>query len=246
MSMTIKEGRLTGEPDGSRARHRWLLPAVALVGYAVFAVAVHLRLLDGLDLAVRRAAVPGDVWGTTQVRAARVVRALGPLHLAVPLLAVVLGLSLLRRSLRPFVALALVGVPVVIVTLGSKWAMAHADPGIVPVGHGSFPSGHMVSIVIAFGVAVLLCRPGTRWGWLLPVAMGCLMGNALVLASVHPATDVIGAGLLTAGALAAATTAGLGEWAKAPERGRPARPRRPCHGLIASSARPPRGTTPRG
>jgi hypothetical protein len=215
MSITIEEeDRLSGS-FGPRRRGRWLVSLGAFIGYALFAVAVHLRLLDGLDVAVRHAAIPGGVWGPTQIRAGRVVDALAPTHLAVPLLAVVLGLSLFRRSLRAFVVLAMVGIPVVVVTLGSKWAMAHADPGTVPVGHGSFPSGHMVSIVIAFGVAVLLCRPSTRWGWLLPAAMGGVMGSALILASVHPATDVIGAGLLAAGALAAATTAGLGRWANA-------------------------------
>jgi membrane-associated phospholipid phosphatase len=221
---TSKEPRLREAPSSSGRRRRWLLPAGVLVAYGVFALVVHLRLLDDLDLAVRRAAVPDHTWGPTQVRAARVVDALEPTHLAVPLLALVAGLSLVRRSLRPFVVLALVGVPVVVVTLGSKWVMAHADPGTVPVGHGSFPSGHTVSAVMAVGLAVLLCRPGTRWGWVLPVAMGCVMGSALVLASVHPVTDVIGAGLLAMGALAAATAAGLGQWASKPRRSRRSAP----------------------
>jgi undecaprenyl-diphosphatase len=183
--------------------------------YVVFAVAVHLRLLDDFDVAVRHAVSPHDVWGPTQDRAARVVAALRPSHLAVPLFIVVAGLSLLRRSLRPIVVAALVGVPVVFVTLASKWAMAHADPGTVPVGHGSFPSGHTVTAITAIGVAVLLCRPGTRWGWVLPAAVGCVMGCAIVLAWVHPGTDVIGAGLLAAAALAGANAARLDEWAKA-------------------------------
>jgi membrane-associated phospholipid phosphatase len=183
---------------------------------------VHLRLLDDLDIAVRHAAVPGDVWGPTQVRAVRVVTALQPAHLALPLLMVVAALGVLRRSARPVVALAVVAVPVVMVTLGTKWTMAHSDPGIVPVGHGSFPSGHTVSAITVIGVVVLLCRPSTRWGWMLPAAAGCVMGLALVLAAVHPATDVIGAGLLAAAALTGATAAGLGEWAKHSRKGRSA------------------------
>jgi membrane-associated phospholipid phosphatase len=43
--------------------------------------------------------------------------------------------------------------------------------------------------------------------------VGCLMGCALVLADIHPATDVIGAGLLAVAALASASAAGLGQWA---------------------------------
>jgi undecaprenyl-diphosphatase len=112
----------------------------------------------------------------------------------------------------------IVGLPVVTVALASKWVMAHWDPGTVPVGHGSFPSGHAVSAIVAVGVVVLLLRPGTRWGWLLPAVMGCVMGIALVLASVHPATDVIGAGLLAAAVLAGAAAARLGQWANDSQR----------------------------
>jgi hypothetical protein len=192
---------------------QWIIPVGLTAFYGLFAVAVHLRLLDDLDIAARHAAHAGEVWGPAQIRAARVVDALQPTRLALPLLLVVAAMSVHRRSLRPFVVMIVVGLPVVIVTLASKWVMAHWDPGTVPVGHGSFPSGHEVSTITAFGVVVLLLRPGTRWGWMLPAVMGCLMGSALVLASVHPATDVIGAGLLVAAVLTGAAAARLGQWA---------------------------------
>jgi undecaprenyl-diphosphatase len=83
----------------------------------------------------------------------------------------------------------------------------------LPVAHGSFPSGHTVGVIVAFGLAVLLVLPGTRWGWTVPAVMGCLMGWALVVVAKHPATDVIGAGLLAAAVLAAACAIGLGQWA---------------------------------
>jgi membrane-associated phospholipid phosphatase len=60
---------------------------------------------------------------------------------------------------------------------------------------------------------VLLVRPRTRWGWMLPALTGCLMGGAVILAWVHPATDVIGALLLAVAALASVRAAGLGMWA---------------------------------
>ena len=44
--------------------------------YALFTLAVHLRMLDFLDIAVRSAARAGDVWGPLQIRAARVVQGL--------------------------------------------------------------------------------------------------------------------------------------------------------------------------
>ena len=196
-----------------RTRSQWIIPVAIAVCYALFALAVHLRMLDDLDTAIRSASRPGDVWGPLQIRAAHVAHGLQPARLALPLLLVAAVASLLRRSLRPWAVMAVVGVPVAIVTLGTKYVMAHSDPGTVPVGHGSFPSGHMVSILIVFGLIVLLLRPRTRWGWILPAVMGCLMGCALVLADIHPATDVIGAGLLAVAALASASAAGLGQWA---------------------------------
>jgi membrane-associated phospholipid phosphatase len=197
-----------------------MVPLGLTASYVVFTVAVHLRLLDHLDVALRHVARPGDVWGPAQIRAARLVNALQPSHLALLLGLVVTALSLRRRSLRPLVVMAVIGLPVVIVTLGTKWAMAHLDPRTVPVGHGSYPSGHAVFTVTAFGVAVLLLVPGSWWGWLLPAAMGCVMGVALVLAQVHPVTDVIGAGLLAAAALTGAAAARLGQWAFSSQRRR--------------------------
>jgi len=170
-------------------------------------------MLDFLDLAVRSAAHAGHVWGPVQIRAARIVHGLQPPHLVLPLALVVVVLSLVRRSLRPLAVMAVVGGLVITVTLGTKWLMAHTETTATPVAHGSFPSGHAVSIIIVFGIVVLLLRPGTRWGWMLPAVMGCFMGWALVVASVHPATDVVGAILLAVATLETARAAGLGQWA---------------------------------
>lgn len=201
-------------PSASRRwRIKWIIPLGVTACYLAFALAVHLRMLDSLDMAVRRASHAGEVWGPVQIRAARIVHWLQPTHVALPLLLFVAALSVLRRSLRPFAVVALVSVPVIIVTLGTKWLMAHTETKATPVGHGSFPSGHTVTVIVVFGLAVLLLRPGTRWGWVLPAFMGCLIGAVLVLAWVHPATDVIGAGLLAAAALTGTQAARLGHWA---------------------------------
>src|SRR5262249_52809741 len=190
-TVASQQPRPAGEVAGvtKRRRSRWVIPVAATACYALFALAVHLRVLDDLDTAVRSASRPGDVWGPLQIRAAHVAHGLQPARLALLLLLVVVVVSLLRRSLRPLAVIAVVGVPVAIVTLGTKYVMAHSDPGTVPVGHGSFPSGHMVSVLIVFGLVVLLLRPRTRWGWIVPAVVGCLMGCALVLADIHPATD---------------------------------------------------------
>jgi undecaprenyl-diphosphatase len=196
-----------------RGRTKWIIPVAVAACYVLFTLAVHLRMLDFLDLAVRSAAHAGHVWGPVQIRAARIVHGLQPPHLVVPLVLVVVVLSLVRRSLRPLAVMAVVGGLVITVTLGTKWLMAHTETTATPVAHGSFPSGHAVSIIIVFGIVVLLLRPRTRWGWMLPAVMGCLMAWALIVASVHPATDVVGAILLAVAALGAAKAAGLGQWA---------------------------------
>lgn len=195
-------------------RTRWIIPFSAAACYGLLALAVHLGMADAVDGAVRSAARPGDVWGPLQVRALLVVEGLRPAHLVGPLLLVGAISSLLGRSLRPFAVMAIVGVPVSIVTLGTKLALARPDPHSTPFGHGgSFPSGHTVSVVAVFGLVVLLLRPSTRWGWTLPAFMGCLMGWALIVVAMHWATDVVGAVLLAVAALGGATATGLGHWA---------------------------------
>jgi membrane-associated phospholipid phosphatase len=196
-----------------RTRTRWIIPVGVTACYVLFALGVHLRMLDAVDLAVRGVYGPVEVWGPLETRADLVVKGLQPAHLALPLLLVVTVLSLLRRSLRPVAVMGVVGGLAIFVTLGSKWAMAHSEGSPMPVAHGSFPSGHTVSVIVAFGLAVLLLRPGTHWGWLLPALMGSLMGWAIVVAAVHPATDVLGAGLLGLAVLGSARAAGLGQWA---------------------------------
>jgi len=203
----------------SGRRSRWIIPVGGIACYALLALAVHLGMLDAVDAAVRSVSRPGDVWGPLQFRAALVVEGLRPAQLAAPLLLVAAMLSVLRRSLRPLAVMAVVGGAVIIVTLGSKWVMAHSDPQATPVSHGSFPSGHTVSVIVAFGLVVLLLRPGTRWGWMLPAFMGCLMGWALIVVGMHPATDVVGAGMLAAAALGSAREAGLDHWARNRQKG---------------------------
>lgn len=202
-----------GAEAPGRRRTRWIVPAGVTAIYALFSLAVHLRMLDHLDLAVRDASRPGGVWGPLQVRSDRLVKELRPTHVGLPMLLIVAVLSIVRRSLRPILVVAVVGTPVAVVTLGTKWAMAHSEANPAPIAHGSFPSGHMVSIIMAFGLVVLLLRPGTRWGWGLPTLAGLVMGSALILATVHPATDVIGAALLCVAALTGASAAGVGQWA---------------------------------
>jgi membrane-associated phospholipid phosphatase len=207
-------------PIVQRRPQTWTIPISVSVCYLLFALAVHLRVLDSLDLAVRRAIHVGQFWGTIQVRASQVVYHLQPRDLAVALGGFTVVLCAFRRSPRPLAVVLVVGLSAVLLTFGSKWVMAHSDSRTTPVGHGAFPSGHTVTIITVFGLVVILLRTRARWAWILPTAMGLVMGTALLLAWVHSATDVIGAGLLSAAVLAAATAARLGQWARAGRRQR--------------------------
>jgi hypothetical protein len=111
------------------------------VCYGLSTLAVHLGMLDSLDIAVRGVYGPVEVRGPVETRAELVVKGLQPTHLAVPLLLVVAVVSLLRRSLRPFAVLVVVGGLVIFVTLGTKWVMARTEANSMPVGHGSSPPG---------------------------------------------------------------------------------------------------------
>jgi len=214
-AVASRRQRPAGDVAGvtKRTRSRWIIPVAAIACYALFALAVHLRMVDSLDITVRSATHAGEVGGLVRLRANQIVRALSPDHLAVPLLLIGAVVSLLRRSLRPFAVMAAVGGLAIFMTLGTKWVMAHTEGNQWPVAHGSFPSGHAVSVIVAFGLAVLLLWPGTYWGWLLPAFIGSFMGGAIVVAAVHPATDVVGAGLLGIAVLGSAKAAGLGQWA---------------------------------
>jgi membrane-associated phospholipid phosphatase len=75
---------------------------------------------------------------------------------------------------------------------------------------GSFPSGHMASVGICLGGALLVIRARTRWWEWLPVgAIALSMAFSLLVQSAHWLTDVLGGALLTVGVLGAASTVSM-------------------------------------
>jgi membrane-associated phospholipid phosphatase len=175
--------------------------------FAALAVLVHLGLLKGLDTIVREWARPHDVWGTAQLRADLVVEGLRPVIMALLLMTFTLAYCAKRRSLRPVAFVGAVGALTVALTVGSKIIMGRLDPhGVIEANGGSFPSGHVIGVVVCLGIVIMVLQPHTgRWIWLIPAAGGVLMGACLLLQAAHWFTDIVGGALLATAILAAAS-----------------------------------------
>lgn len=191
---------------GARARRI----AIGLaVGFAILAVAVWLGWTDRWDTTSRFWFRPNDEWGPRQWNADRVVEGLRP-AIIVPALGILAAIeSGRRRSLRP--ALLAGGTMLLLAVLvgGSKLAVGRPDPHATADSHGgSFPSGHTATVIVCFGLAVLLlARPPRWWHWLAPAVAGAAMGYCLLVEAAHWTTDVIGGGLIGAGVLVAVRAA---------------------------------------
>jgi hypothetical protein len=187
---------------------RWLVRIGfgAAIGFVILSVAVRLDLLNSWDTSTRYWFRPNDEWGPRQLRADHVVEGLRPTRI-LPLLAIlVVIVCVVRRSIRPAVLAGFTVFLAAVLTVVSKVAVARPDTHneISDYG-GSFPSGHMVTIMVCGGLLTLLFRPRLDWGlWLLPAVAGAVMGLCLLLQAAHWTSDVLGGVLLAVVILAAA------------------------------------------
>jgi membrane-associated phospholipid phosphatase len=185
---------------------RWWISAIALaLGFVALAILVRLGLLNTFDDRIRQLARPDDVWGTAQKRADVVVEGLRPPVLVISMAILTLVWCLIRRSVLPAVIGAAGLVLAAASTLATKLAVGRADPhGYLAQHGGSFPSGHVLTLMVSVGLAVLMVHPqGSGWILFVPAALaGAVMGGCLLLQSAHWTTDVIGGALLAGGALA--------------------------------------------
>jgi membrane-associated phospholipid phosphatase len=211
----------------ARIRPEHGISAVAFVGFALMTLLVATGATYTVDVEVRDALRPGDVWGPAQVRADTVVEGLEPRR-TLPLFGAFVALfSWRRRSWRPaaysLALLAAAGVPALVV----KRAMARTDPHHDLSSIGSFPSGHVVVLLVCVGGAVLLVLGSPRWWqWSLAAVVPLSMCVALLLQAAHWFTDVLAGALL--GVAAVLATAPLArDAARRPPRGRSARTPRP-------------------
>jgi len=180
-------------------RRRALIAAAVLsvLGLVVLSVLVAAGLTQPLDDAVRETFRPGDRWGPTQARFGYLVNGFSPPVMA-SLLAVGSVIAAWRaHSLRPVILADATGSIAVALTLAAKLLLQRAD------GHGdlhgvasSYPSGHLVLLVICAGDLLLLFLPETAWLWAALAAVVLLMGVSILVVAMHWLTDVVGSALL--------------------------------------------------
>jgi membrane-associated phospholipid phosphatase len=166
--------------------------------FMVLAVLVETGATASLDAEIRDALRPDNVWGPSQARLNPIIDGIDPPRALGLLAAVGLVLALRRRSWWPGLYAALVAVAAVGPLMVTKFLVARPDPRheMTAVG-GSFPSGHLLAVVVCLGGCLMLLVPRTRWWQWLPIAViGSLMGAALVVCAAHWFTDVVGGALL--------------------------------------------------
>jgi membrane-associated phospholipid phosphatase len=198
----------TGGEAPRRLDRRWVLGATAAlsaIAFLVLSVIVAAGLTQPLDDSAREVFRPGDRWGDTQNRFGYLVDGLAP-PITGPLLAIGGALAAWRRrSLRPLVFAGATGSIAVALTLAAKAAMDRSD------GHGdlhgvatSYPSGHLVMMLIAAGCLLFLYVPRARWLWVVLGVVGLAMGVGILVVAMHWLTDVVASALLGVAVLAVA------------------------------------------
>jgi membrane-associated phospholipid phosphatase len=119
-----------------------------------------------------------------------------------------------RRSLRPAAFFGGVFLATAALTVALKIIIGRPDThGMLPTTGGSFPSGHVITVMVGAGLAVLIASPRAgRWVWIMAALAGGLMGVCLLLQAAHWMTDLVGGSLLAVLILSVATASGGSRW----------------------------------
>jgi membrane-associated phospholipid phosphatase len=176
--------------------------------FIVLTVLVATGAADPFDTLVARHFRPVREWGELQEQYGPWITRLAPGRMFAVLGATCLVFAAGRRSWR---TLAFGVVPAVVsvgVALAVKAVLARPDPlgGASPDG-GSYPSGHMMAVVVSVAACLCVVSPRVRWWWLAVLAVPCgLMATSLVVTTQHWVSDVVG-GALLAGAVVMGSSA---------------------------------------
>jgi len=101
----------------------------------------------------------------------------------------------------------------IVATWLAKTALDRPDPngGFADSG-GSYPSGHMIFLIVCGGlITMLLVRRPPWWAWCVLGGVTGLMALALLATTAHWLSDVVGGAFLGV-AIIAATLAWRGSW----------------------------------
>lgn len=186
----------------------WAVLANACVAlFVVLTLVVVSGAADSLDGTVARRFRPDEAWGEPQDRVAPWLTRLAPERMFALSAVTCLAVAARRRSWDSVAFGAVTGLCSVAATLLVKVALARVDPlgGISPDG-GSYPSGHMVAVVVSVATCLLVLLRRVRWWcWLVLSVPSGVMAVSLVVTTSHWVSDVVGGALLAGAVVATAT-----------------------------------------
>ncbi|HET7276669.1 MAG TPA: phosphatase PAP2 family protein [Dermatophilaceae bacterium] len=166
--------------------------------FVALTVLMVTRVTQSLDTQVIHHFRPEDVWGPSQIRVSPWMSRLRPERMYLLLAFTSLVMSLWRRSWWPVVYSTVLAGASMAVTLVVKFAIERPDPhGDVAASGGSYPSGHVVAVVVCLAGCIFVVWPRARWWlWLPMVSATGLMITALIVSAAHWPSDVLAGALL--------------------------------------------------
>jgi membrane-associated phospholipid phosphatase len=149
------------------------------------------------DAAIRDTMRPHDVWGTSQAWADVVVEGLRSDVMVALVITVTAVFSLVRRNWIPLAHGALLVLTSSAVVAAAKLSLSRTDPHHDPSSIGSFPSGHVMFVLVGLGGLLIVSGLRTSWvHWAVVAAATVAMGVALLIQGAHWGSDVLGGALL--------------------------------------------------